>query len=231
MAELASVNRAANELLAKESRLDVLMANAGIMAVPPCLSVDGYELQFATNHMGHALLIRKLLPLLEKTATLPGCEARIITLSSGALILAPKRDGIVFDDLKTTQNYWILGPWQRYAQSKLANVLYGAELARRYPHILSIVVNPGFVPTGLVNRLVWHHKLIVYLGNIGKLLRLDQGPMNQLWAVGVSKDKVVPGKMYDPVGALSDDLIPHMGDKVLAGKLWDFTETAINRYL
>jgi NAD(P)-dependent dehydrogenase (short-subunit alcohol dehydrogenase family) len=219
------------EILTRESRLDVLMANAGIMATPPGLSTDGYELQFATNHIGHALLIRKLLPLLEKTAAFPESEPRIITLTSGALILAPRNQGIVFDDLKTRQNYWVLGPFQRYGQSKLANALYGAELARRYPNVTTIVINPGFVPTNLVAGLSWHHKLIVYLGNVGKDLRLDQGPMNQVWAVGVPKDKVVPGQMYDPVGLLSVDYTVHTRDTVLAAKLWDWTEKAISNYL
>ncbi|KAJ5604096.1 Short-chain dehydrogenase/reductase SDR [Penicillium hordei] len=64
LASLASVKQAAETFLAQESRLDILMCNTGIMATPPGLTADGYEIQFGTNHLGHALLIRKLLPLL-----------------------------------------------------------------------------------------------------------------------------------------------------------------------
>ncbi|KAG6361343.1 hypothetical protein INS49_009568 [Diaporthe citri] len=78
-ANLATVKEAAEKILAKESRLDVLMANAGIMALPRGLTSDGYELHFGINHLAHALLIRKLLPLLQKTAK-THLEARIIPL-------------------------------------------------------------------------------------------------------------------------------------------------------
>ncbi|KAL2287027.1 hypothetical protein FJTKL_06052 [Diaporthe vaccinii] len=201
-ANLATVKEAADKILAKESRLDVLKANAGIMALPPgprtydhrggasflntrpcspsrgllwatrgsrttvfeyyhmslgadsrptTKTSDDYELHFGINHLAHALLIRKLLPLLQKTANTHG-EARIIPISSLALVLAPT-GGIVFDDLKTTQAYWVLGKWQRYAQSKLANLLYGKELSRRYPEILKLIADPGPSDTGLVTSL------------------------------------------------------------------------------
>ncbi|KAI3393238.1 hypothetical protein diail_4527, partial [Diaporthe ilicicola] len=179
---LASVKEAADKLLANESRLDVLMANAGIMAHPPGLTSDGYELHFGVNHLAHALLIRKLLPLLQKTAKLHG-EARIIPVSSLALVLAPQ-GGIVFSDLKTTQEYWVLAKWQRYAQSKLANLIYGKELSRRYPEILTIIADPGPSNTGLVTSLGILDKLIVHLGNINRFLDDDQGHWNQVWAVG-----------------------------------------------
>lgn len=100
---LEAVKQTADTLLARESRLDVLVANAGVMAKPVGLTKHGYELQFGTNHMGHALLIRKLLPLLEKTASRAGADVRIVILSSLAFVLAPRPSGIMFDELKTTQ--------------------------------------------------------------------------------------------------------------------------------
>jgi NAD(P)-dependent dehydrogenase (short-subunit alcohol dehydrogenase family) len=112
---------------------------------------DGYELHFGINHVAHALLIRKLLPLLQRTAKEHG-EARIIPISSLALVLAPS-GGIAFEDLKTTQDYWVLGKWKRYAQSKLANLIYGKELSRRYPEILTLIADPGPSNTGLVTSL------------------------------------------------------------------------------
>jgi NAD(P)-dependent dehydrogenase (short-subunit alcohol dehydrogenase family) len=221
--DLATVKKAADVISAKESRLDVLMANAGIMALPPDLTKDGYELHFGINHVAHALLIRKLLPLLQKTAKEHG-EARIIPISSLALVLAPRGHGIVFDDLKTTQPYWILGKWQRYAQSKLANVLYGRELARRYPEILTLIADPGPSNTGLVSSLGFLDKMIVYLGNINRFLDDDQGHWSQVWLVGVSKDKAKQGEFYEPVGKLTDGYTNWCLDEKLAAKLWDWTE-------
>jgi NAD(P)-dependent dehydrogenase (short-subunit alcohol dehydrogenase family) len=94
---LASVKHAADTFLNQESRLDVLMANAGVMASPPGLTEDGYEVQFGINHMAHALFVKKLTPILEKTAETYG-DARIIILTSLAFVLAPRGYGIVFEE-------------------------------------------------------------------------------------------------------------------------------------
>jgi NAD(P)-dependent dehydrogenase (short-subunit alcohol dehydrogenase family) len=83
LASLDSVQVAADKILAETPRLDLFLPNAGIMAKPAGLSTDGFEIHFATNHLGHALLTEKLLPLLEKTAMMPGADVRIIyTLTS-----------------------------------------------------------------------------------------------------------------------------------------------------
>ncbi|KAI8946608.1 oxidoreductase [Xylaria longipes] len=228
--DLASVKEAADLIAAKESRLDVLMANAGVMARPPGLTKDGYELQFGINHLAHALWIRKLLGLLQKTAKEQG-EARVIPISSLALVLAPRGHGIVFNDLKTTQAYWILGKWQRYAQSKLANVLYGRELARRYPEILTLVADPGPSNTGLVSNLGFLDKMIVYLGNIGRFLDIDQGHLNQVWAVGVPTDQAKQGEFYEPVGKPTQSYTYWCLDGKLAERLWDWTEEELRPWL
>ncbi|GAB1207880.1 hypothetical protein APSETT445_006615 [Aspergillus pseudonomiae] len=151
LASLDSVKKAAEDILAKESRLDVLMCNAGIMALPPDLTKDGYEVQFGTNHLGHALLIQKLLPLLQQYR-----RSRC-----GCYQLHPS-GGIVFDDLKHTQDYGVFGSWRRYGQSKLANILYARELARRYPDITTVSVHPGVITTGLVENLGWAHRWFIY---------------------------------------------------------------------
>ncbi|OTB02486.1 hypothetical protein M426DRAFT_264517 [Hypoxylon sp. CI-4A] len=229
-ANLSSVKEAAESILARESRLDILMANAGVMATPPGLTANGYEVQFGVNHVGHALLIRKLLPLLEKTAAQPGSDVRIVILTSLGFMMAPRRTGIAFDELRTTQNYWILGPWQRYGQSKLANILYTRELARRYPNITTVVIHPGTTPTNIIGSLSLKNRFIVWLGNIGKYQTVEQGPWNQVWATG--SDKVVSGHFYQPVGVDSENILtPHALDPKLAEKLWDWTEKEIELYL
>jgi NAD(P)-dependent dehydrogenase (short-subunit alcohol dehydrogenase family) len=116
-----SVKRAAVRLNAESDRLDILLLNAGIMAAPPGLTKDGYELQFGTNYLGHALLAKLLLPVLEKTASKPGADVRIITISSHGHMFAPKPDGIRFETVKAEAQE--LGPYGRYGQSKLAIIL------------------------------------------------------------------------------------------------------------
>ncbi|GAB1198092.1 hypothetical protein APSETT444_007400 [Aspergillus pseudonomiae] len=146
LASLDSVKKAAEDILAKESRLDVLMCNAGIMALPPDLTKDGYEV-----HCYHYC---------NNTAE-AGADVRVIILTSIGYQLHPS-GGIVFDDLKHTQDYGVFGSWRRYGQSKLANILYARELARRYPDITTVSVHPGVITTGLVENLGWAHRWFIY---------------------------------------------------------------------
>ncbi|PIG81427.1 oxidoreductase [Aspergillus arachidicola] len=230
LASLDSVKRAADDIIAKEARLDVLMCNAGIMALPPGLTKDGYEVQFGTNHLGHALLIRKLLPLLQRTAE-TGADVRVIILTSAGYQLHPY-GGIIFDDLKTTQDYGFLGSWKRYGQSKLANILYTRELARRYPAITAVSVHPGVITTGLVENLGWAHRWFIYATTYNQMVTLEEGAYNQLWAATTSKDGLETGQYYIPVGVASNDKLTKTGrDDVLAGQLWEWTNKALEDYL
>lgn len=228
LASLASVKKAAEELITKESRLDVLMCNAGIMAKPPGLTHDGFELQFGTNHLGHALLIQKFLPLLLRTAE-TGADVRIILLTSMGFRMHPS-GGVVFKDLKTKQDFGAFGSWIRYGQSKLANLLYARELAHRYPAITSVSVHPGVVNTGLVDNLSFGNWAFVYVTSFGKLLKPSEGTYNQLWAATCPKSKLKNGQFYEPVGVLSTKLDKTAHDDALATQLWEWTDKALEAY-
>jgi NAD(P)-dependent dehydrogenase (short-subunit alcohol dehydrogenase family) len=205
------------------------MCNAGVMALPPQLTQDGYELQFGINHLGHALLVKLLLPTLLRTAEAPNSDVRIVFLSSIAYRIHPK-GGITFDALRTTQDIGkILGSWVRYGQTKLANILYAAELARRYPNITSVSVHPGVIATGLVDNLSLFNKLLLYVTNIGRMKKPVDGACNQLWAATGNKKEIVNGEFYEPVG------VPGRHDtksksEMLAGKLWEWTQKELERY-
>lgn len=150
LASLDSVKRAADTFTNSSDRLDILMNNAGIMACPPALTKDGYETQFGTNHMGHALFTKLLLPTLQRMAKEPGSDVRIINLSSIGHNLAPN-GGIIFDKLKTDMKDYNAFP--RYGQSKLANILFNRELAKRYPSIECVAIHPGGVRSKQINVL------------------------------------------------------------------------------
>ncbi|KAL4916490.1 retinol dehydrogenase 11 [Aspergillus aurantiobrunneus] len=229
LASLSSVKQAAETVLAQESRLDILMCNAGIMATPPGLTTDGYEIQFGTNHLGHALLIRKLLPLLEETAA-SGADVRVIQLTSLGFKMHPGA-GIVFDKVRTTQEFSAFGGWIRYGQSKLANLLYASELARRHPALTSISLTPGVVNTGLVENLGRFNRAFVWATNFGNLMGPEEGAHNQLWAATTAKTNLVNGRFYEPVGVLSGKLDKAAKDEALARRLWEWTEEALKEYL
>lgn len=230
LASLSSVKEACENFLSQESRLDILICNAGIMAQPPSLTPEGYEIQFGTNHLGHALIMKKFLPLLEKQSN-EGGDARIINLSSKAWGLHP-REGIAFDKLNTVHDdFFVWGRWRRYGQSKLANLLYARELSRRYPSITSVSVHPGIVATGLVGNSSFFDRMTVHVSQFGKLLEPYEGAYCQIWAATAPKEKIENGMYYEPVGISSYSTLDKTAkDDKLAERLWEWTEEALEHF-
>jgi NAD(P)-dependent dehydrogenase (short-subunit alcohol dehydrogenase family) len=226
LSSLRSVNAAANKILAENDRLDIIINNAGIMAVPHKTTIDGYEIQFATNHMGHALLVSRLLGLLQKTAALPDSDVRIVNVSSAGHFMAPGK-GIVFDKLRTsmkgTHEYAI------YGQSKLANVLHAKELARRYPNITSVSIHPGRVGTSLLDH--YEGPMAVFQKVYDWMVTPftpEQGALNQIWAAFGKKSDIKSGSYYTPVGKITRGDCRALDGKI-AAELWNWQETEFDR--
>ncbi|OHF03026.1 short-chain dehydrogenase/reductase [Colletotrichum orchidophilum] len=223
-----SIKRAADTVLSETGRLDVLMLNAGIMATPPGMTSEGYEVQFGTNHMGHALLTKLLLPLLQKTARSDSnSDVRVISLSSYGHAYATK-GGVQYDSLKTEAE--ALGPYGRYSQSKLANVLWARQLAKEYPDITVAAVHPGVVSTNLAAGTTGSPKVVQYLmhfANRWLVNSVEKGARNQLWA-SISKE-VQSGEYYEPVG-VSGVASKDGQDDLLAKELWDWTEAELQAH-
>lgn len=211
-------------------RLDILILCAGIMATPPDITTDGYEVQFGVNHIGHAALLKLLLPTLLKTALLPGADVRLITLTSLMHQILP-HGGISFDDLQTAQENRKLGAWGRYAQSKLANTLYGQEMARRYPSIKSIIVHPGIVNTNLGSHSGFISRTFLYITTLGGLLALSprSGSDSFVWAATADSNDVESGVVYTPVGNARIPAEPGL-DRVTGTKLWEWTEKVLQGF-
>ncbi|KAL6238784.1 hypothetical protein BDW75DRAFT_236983 [Aspergillus navahoensis] len=166
LSSFESVKKAASIVLAECQRLDILMLNAGIMATPPGLTANGYEVQFGTNYLGHVLLAILLMPLLEKTvaASIPQSDVRIILVTSHGHIYAPKPQGIRYETLRA--NGHSLGPYERYGQSKLAMILWAKEAARRYPRMTVVSVHPGLVRTNLMESATGSPWWVRVLGKV-----------------------------------------------------------------
>ena len=139
LASLASVEATAADVAGRTSALDLLVDNAGVMAPPRTTTVDGFELQLGTNHLGHFALTGRLLPLL-----LAAPSPRVVVVSSGA----HKIGKIAFEDLQSERSY---SRWGAYGQSKLANLLFARELDRRSAAtpLLVAAAHPGYAATHL----------------------------------------------------------------------------------
>lgn len=144
LGSLASVRKAAAEINGWVSKIDTLVLNAGIMAVPYGLTEDGFERHFGTNHLGHFLFSKLLLPKILAADR----GARIISVSSGAQL----GSAVHFDDL-LLGNGKSYDKWVAYANSKTANALFAVELAKRLKHrdVLAYSVHAGVILTGQVS--------------------------------------------------------------------------------
>jgi NAD(P)-dependent dehydrogenase (short-subunit alcohol dehydrogenase family) len=145
LASLASIRDFAKRFLATYDTLHVLVNNAGVMACPLDHTVDGFEMQFGTNHLGHFLLTGLLLPALRK-----GAPSRIVSVSSRGHHISP----VVFEDIEFKQRPY--DKWQAYGQSKTANILFAVGLDRRLSSqgVRAVALHPGAIMTELSRHLV-----------------------------------------------------------------------------
>ncbi|RAO66617.1 uncharacterized protein BHQ10_002629 [Talaromyces amestolkiae] len=233
MTSLVSVKEACKEFV--HDRLDVLMCNAGVMFIPAGVSKDGFELHFAINHLAHAMIIQELMPVLKNTASQPNSDVRVLCLTSTAW-KGHSSDGITFSTIRTPQKGF-MGSSFRYAQSKLANIMYAAELARQYPNtnIKFISVHPGAVNTHLTTSIPWHLRLItsIVLLFMGvTFIEEDQGRLSQLWAAaGAKENELVNGGFYMPVGRFCNDRLDKTANSTeLSQRLWTFTADVLSKF-
>lgn len=149
------------------------------MACPAGLT---YEIQFGTNHVGHALLTKLLLPVLQRTAEYqPTGSVRIVNVSSGSESFAPVPAGIEFDKLKDASRDG-MGTWARYGQSKLANIHHTRALAAQFPELMCVSWHAGNVKTNLKSGPIQSYGswLSPFLKTI--LGILDQSIQGSLWS-------------------------------------------------
>ena len=228
LADLSSVRALSQRLTGSLPRIDGLINNAAIMApAERGTSVDGLEMQFATNYAGHFVLTAELLPLLRKSDA-----PRVVTLSS----VAVHRGGINFDDLQSMQIY---DPYAAYAQSKMACLMFAFELQRRSDAngwgIQSVAAHPGIAVTELVARGpgLDSDSGRRWLAMREHLQTAAQGAIPTLYAA--TAPEALAGAYYGPTGEqevrgpLGLATIPDQAlDNAAAAHLWNLTEKITN---
>lgn len=158
LSDLDSVKQFAGKIKSKYDKLDVLINNAGVMMpVQRFESKQGFEGQFGTNHLGHFVLTNELFDLIEKTP-----KSRIVSLSS--LVAKMKGGDIYWDDLQFENSY---DKMNSYAQSKLANMMFGLELDKKLKEsgskTISVMAHPGFTATNLQQHMGLQGRIMNFL--------------------------------------------------------------------
>ncbi|HJL17988.1 MAG TPA: SDR family NAD(P)-dependent oxidoreductase [Sandaracinaceae bacterium LLY-WYZ-13_1] len=196
--------------------LDVVLCNAGIMALPERTIVHGQELQFLTNHVGHFILVTSLLDALSD-------DARVVMLSSGAHAWAPP-GGIQLDDPTFERGY---SPNQAYGQSKLANLLFAKELARRFEGTdkTANAVHPGVIATNLGRHMPWYARVLFPIAAALAFKSIPQGAATQCYVATHPSLADVRGEYFADCNTAKSSR--HSRDPELAKRLWDLTEAIV----
>ncbi len=226
LASLNSVNEFARKFKSSFKGLDLLINNAGLMAIPYGKTEDGFEMQFGVNYLGHFALTSHLWPLLLETA-----RARIINVSS----LAHRMGSIRFDDLHWEKDY---SKWGAYAMSKLSNLLFTIELARRFTtsgiEMIAAAAHPGYADTELQAKGAKMNGSRFGAGSFNLVNRIvaqsaEKGALPTLYAA--TAEDVDQGGYYGPDGFMRLAGWPsperpskkRVNDQV-AGRLWELSE-------
>lgn len=202
--------------------IDVLICNAGVMALQRLEKVDGVEKQFATNHLGHFLLAAHL-----QQAIRAAPQGRVVVLTSGVLTWS-SREGIEWDNLSGARDY---DPNRMYGQSKLANALFSLELARRLrgSAATSNAVHPGYIETSLFRHYPPSLRGFRRLFFSSKGNPIPQGAATSCYVATAPELAAVSGHYFTGCKPLIPD--PRATDEAAAAKLWEVSEALLRPYL
>jgi NAD(P)-dependent dehydrogenase (short-subunit alcohol dehydrogenase family) len=216
LSEPASVRACVDTVKKTGAKLDAILCNAGIMALPQREIHHGQEMQFFTNHIGHFLLVTGLLDQLKP-------NGRIVMLSSDAHTMAP-RDGIQFDDLTFEKNY---RPWKAYGQSKLANLLFARSLARRFAGTAQTAnaLHPGVIATNLGRHMNFIARGALGLASAIALKSIPEGAATQCFVTTHPSLASVSGEYFFDCNIAKSSR--HGRDAAMADRLWSVTEEIV----
>ncbi len=197
LASLESIRSFSELVMDREEKIDILVNNAGLMALPYRQTVDGFEMQFGVNHLGHFALTGLLFPMLNE-----GEEARIVNVSS----MAHRFGTMNFSDLQSIEHY---KKWKAYGQSKLANLLFTCELNKRIKvhggNVIALSAHPGYAATELVFKgpELENNKSLQRILNLGNRIVGQPAWMGALPSLfAATAPEAEQGAYYGPGGLL-----------------------------
>ena len=216
LSDPASIRACIATINAQGIKLDAVIANAGIMALPKLELLHGYEAQFFTNHIGHFRLVTGLLDQLTDTG-------RVVMLSSSAHTMAPK-GGIEFDNLDGNKGY---RPWTAYGQSKIANLLFAKSLAARFAGTgrSAFAVHPGVIATNLGRSMNPAIRLAFIPLSPLFMKTIAQGTATEVFCAVHQAAPALSGNYFADVNVA--ECQADANDPALARKLWDVSEKII----
>jgi WW domain-containing oxidoreductase len=216
LADPKSVRACVAQIRQDGHRLDAIICNAGIMALPKLQKAHGYELQFFTNHIGHFMLVTGLLDNLAN-------DGRVVMLSSMAHAQAPK-GGIQFDNLDGARGY---NAWGAYGQSKFANLLFAKELQRRFAGTkkTAYAVHPGVIRTNLARSMGGVVQMVMAIAGPLFLKTIPQGAATEVFAAVHPKALALAGQYLADCNAGTPR--KDAEDAALARKLWTVSEQIV----
>jgi WW domain-containing oxidoreductase len=217
LTDLDSVRACIDAVNQHTDQLDILIANAGIMALPKLEQVRALEMQFATNHVGHFLLVTGLMDLLAKSE-----RARVVMVSSDGHRAAPKA-GIEFDNLSGEKGYSAL---RAYGQSKLANILFANELGRRLPAgATANSLHPGVIQTNLGRHINPILASVLGLFFVFASKTVPQGAATSCYVAAHPELEGVTGRYFSDCDVKAPSAIA--SDEALAARLWEVSEELV----
>ena len=222
LSELGSVVACAEEVQALRQPIDVLMCNAGIMALPTRQQKHGVEMQFLTNHLGHFVLVNRLLDRVRQAPA-----GRVVVVSSLAHYTSVP-GGIGFDNLDGRRSY---NGWTFYGQSKLANLLMSNELARRLSGspATSNAIHPGIIHTPLMRNVGSLRSLVGRIVSWPVSRSVEQGAATQCYVATAPALEGVSGRYFVDCNPARTSI--HARDPDLATRLWAVSEELAADYL
>jgi NAD(P)-dependent dehydrogenase (short-subunit alcohol dehydrogenase family) len=218
LSEPDSVRACVETVAGLDKPLDAIICNAGIMALPKLEQKCGYELQFFTNHIGHFMLVTGLLDKLAESG-------RVVVLSSSAHTAAPK-EGIEFDNLSGEKRY---NRWRNYGQSKLANLLFTRELARKLDGSgkTANALHPGVIATNLGRHMNPFVSVALAIAKPLALKSIPQGAATQCYVATHASLAEVSGEYFSNCNVAKST--PRGRDSELAKKLWQVSEDIVSK--